>query len=82
MIESIREKLDRIEGKLDAVLVLGLLATNHDDFACTLTGKSPQYIEAIRRATAVAARVAIELGSKPPTAEAEVTPSPVPSSPE
>ncbi len=50
------ERLDRLEEKLDACLVLLQMATTHDAFVYTLSDKSQHWINAMHGASIVASR--------------------------
>jgi len=54
MDNEIHNRLDKIERKLDACLVLLRMVTSHGDFTYTLTNKSERWITAIREAEKIA----------------------------
>ena len=62
---GILKRLDDIERKLDACLVLLEKATTHDDFVYGLSNKSERWISAMKKAEAIAHEsVAFLEGSK------------------
>lgn len=51
---EILKRLDEIEKKLDACLVLLKMATTHDGFVYTLSNKSARWIKAMKEAGKIA----------------------------
>jgi hypothetical protein len=64
--EVASERLDAIEKKLDACLVLLKIAVTHDGFSYTLTNKSDLWINAIRNARKVATDASVTVAETRP----------------
>lgn len=58
---GILKRLDNVEAKLDACLVLLKMAVTHDDFVYRLDDKSERWIAAIQAARNQASRAAVSL---------------------
>jgi hypothetical protein len=52
-----KERLEQLEEKIDACLVLLRMATSHDVFRYTLSDKSPLWTRAMRGAEVIVSRV-------------------------
>jgi hypothetical protein len=58
-MSDLEDRLDVIEEKLDACLILLKKATTHDSFTYSLNDKTVEWISAMRRADHLASRVAL-----------------------
>lgn len=59
---SCGDRLDALEEKIDACLVLLRMATTHDSFGYCLSDKSPAWTRAIRGAEVIVSRVIDRVG--------------------